>query len=907
MNNSLKTLISKLNDSCRRAAERAAAICMSKGHYEVDVEHVLLALLEQPRCDFAILCHRFNVTTAGITRDLEAEVDKLRAGNARTPVFSAHLPSLLEHAWLIASLDTQAPRIRSGHLLLALLTEARLKQLALRSSPLFARFSVDEMKHKFDELTAGSEEARLAPSSPPDSERNEPEQSGSSPALDQFTTNLTERARSGTLDPVIGREAEIRLTIDILMRRRQNNPILTGEAGVGKTAVVEGLAARIAAGEVPAALQGVALHVLDMGLLQAGASVKGEFENRLKNVIDEVKKSPHPIVLFIDEAHTMIGAGGPAGQSDAANLLKPALARGELRTIAATTWAEYKRYFEKDAALARRFQVVKVEEPSEPVAAAMLRGMSGLMEKHFNVRVIDEAITEAVRLSARYITGRQLPDKAIGVLDTACARVALAQSSVPGAMEDIAKLIDRLDAEITALQREAATGAGHGEKVSELAAHRAERQQALDVLTARHAAEKALVEEIRQLRTDLEVGCEPQDMDGVKRATAPTSAAMARSGAHKPGKAAPATPLSAAQKALHAKVAALAELQGEQPLIPLQVDGHVVAEIVSAWTGIPLGKMIKDEIHTVLGLVPMLQARVIGQDHALDAVAQRVRTARAQLDDPNKPKAVFLFAGPSGVGKTETALALAEALYGGEKKLITINMSEYQEAHSVSGLKGSPPGYVGYGEGGVLTEAVRRNPYTVVLLDEVEKAHPDVLELFFQVFDKGFMDDAEGREIDFRNTVIILTSNAGSSQIMQACLNKPAPERPSAGDLAQALRPVLFKQFKPAFLGRLEVVPFYPIDDDVLERIVRLKLQRIGQRVAANHRATFEFDEKLVQAVLARCTEVDSGARNVDHILGGSLLPGIAEHALVLMAQGRALERIKVSAVKNGDFKYSVA
>jgi type VI secretion system protein VasG len=580
--------------------------------------------------------------------------------------------------------------------------------------------------------------------------------------------------------------------------------------------------------------------------------------------------------MFIDEAHTMIGAGGPAGQSDAANLLKPALARGELRTIAATTWAEYKRYFEQDAALARRFQVIRVEEPAEEVAAAMLRGMAGLMEKHFHVRVLDEAITEAVRLSARYISGRQLPDKAVGVLDTACARVALAQTSQPAAMEDKAKRIERLADEIVALQRESAGGANHASKLVELETLRAQQQSALDVLAVQHAAETTLVEQVRALRHQLESSA-PEPASG------PTHVA------------------------LQTKLTELAQLQGEQPLIPLQVDAHVVAEIVSAWTGIPLGRMIKDEIQTVLGLAPTLQARVIGQDHALHAVAQRVRTARAQLEDPNKPKAVFLFAGPSGVGKTETALALAEALYGGEKKLITINMSEYQEAHSVSGLKGSPPGYVGYGEGGVLTEAVRRNPYSVVLLDEVEKAHPDVMELFFQVFDKGVMDDAEGREIDFRNTVIILTSNVGSAQIMQACLNKPAAQRPDAQALAQAIRPVLFKHFKPAFLGRLEVVPFFPIDDAVLERIVRLKLQRIGRRVETNHKAAFEFDDKLVRAVLARCTEVDSGARNVDHILSGSLLPGIAEKALTLLAEGRALERVKVSAVKSGDFKYTIA
>lgn len=912
MSNNLKTLISKLNDNCRRAAERAASLCMAKSHFEVDIEHLFLALLEQPRCDFTLLCQRSDVSPTALARDLENELTRFKSGNTRTPVFSAHLPTLLEHAWLIASLDAHNSRIRSSHLLLALLTEPGLSQLALRGSKLFAKFRLDELKHKLDEATKGSEEATqsLRSADAPAAEEGggapaaDPAQTGKTPALDQFTTNLTQRARDGKLDPVIGRDPEIRQAIDILMRRRQNNPILTGEAGVGKTAVVEGLALRIAAGDVPPPLQGVELHTLDMGLLQAGASVKGEFENRLKNVIDEVKKSPHPIILFIDEAHTMIGAGGQAGQNDAANLLKPALARGELRTVAATTWAEYKKYFEKDAALARRFQVVKVEEPSEPIAAAMLRGMATLMEKHFNVRVFDEAITEAVRLSARYISGRQLPDKAISVLDTACAKVALGQSAVPAAMEDNTKLLERLAVEIAALEREAAAGTPHQQKLAELKEQQATVQKDLDTLTERYTKERALVTEIQQLRAKLET--EKQSVQAVAVDPAEPAEGKKKPAAKKGAKAA-AEALSPAQTELQTKLAELAALQGETPMIPMQVDGHVVAEIVAAWTGIPLGKMVKDEIQNVLKLKPLLQARVIGQDHALEAVAQRVRTARANLEDPNKPKGVFLFAGPSGVGKTETALALAEALYGGEKKLVTINMSEYQEAHSVSGLKGSPPGYVGYGEGGVLTEAVRRNPYSVVLLDEVEKAHPDVLELFFQVFDKGVMDDAEGREIDFRNTVIILTSNVGSREIMQACINKSPAELPEADALAEALRPVLFKTFKPAFLGRMKVVPFYPISDDVLELIIRLKLDRIAARVATNHKAVFDYDTKLVEAVLARCTEVDSGARTVDHILSGTLLPEIAENVLAQMAQGKAIERIKVSAAKNGDFKYTVA
>ncbi len=893
MSNSLKTLISKLNDTCRQAAERAAGLCMARGNYEVDLEHLLLALLEENGCDLHCILRRCAISPTGVERELHAEIDRFKTGNGRTPVFSAHLPKLFEQAWLIASLDARLPRIRSGHLLLALLTAPDLAQLASRGSRLLAGLPVDELRHHFDRLTAGSMEAAAGDARAPGGENPDPLLAAQhaelrSPALEQFTTPLTRRARDGQLDPVIGRDGEIRQLIDILLRRRQNNPILTGEAGVGKTAVVEGLALRIAAGDVPESLAAVELHVLDLGLLQAGASVKGEFENRLKNVIDEVRQSPRPIILFIDEAHTLIGAGGQSGQNDAANLLKPALARGELRTIAATTWAEYKKYFEKDAALARRFQVVKVEEPSEALAAAMLRGMVPLMEAHFGIRILDEAVTEAVRLSSRYISGRQLPDKAVGVLDTACARVALGQRAKPALVDETAKRIFRDRAELAALEREAASSPRHDARITELRARITALSTDLETLEARSEAEKALVGRILALRSAAEA----------EAASVPDTP-KPRGRSRKPSAGEPTSELDAA-------LASLRELQGDAPMVPLQVDGHVVAEIVAAWTGIPLGKMVKDEIRTVLGLQPLLQARVIGQDHALEAIAQRVRTARANLEDPDKPKGVFLFVGPSGVGKTETALALADILYGGERKLVTINMSEYQEAHSVSGLKGSPPGYVGYGEGGVLTEAVRRNPYSVVLLDEVEKAHPDVLELFFQVFDKGVLDDAEGREIDFRNTLIILTSNVGSSQIMQVCLNRPAEELPAAGALAEALRPVLFKAFKPAFLGRMQVVPFYPISDEVLARIIELKLGRIRDRIAANHKASFSWDPALVEAVLARCTEVDSGARNVDHILNGTLLPEIAEAVLARMAEGEAVQRVRVTAGRKGDFKYAI-
>ncbi|WP_374404355.1 type VI secretion system ATPase TssH [Niveibacterium sp.] len=880
MSTHLKVLIGKLNDTCRQAAERAAAICMGRGHYEVDIEHIFSALAEQPVSDFAVVAHRAGISVQGLQQDLEAELARLPSGNTRTPVFAERIPQLLEAAWLIASIDDAQARIRSAHLLHGMLSDRKLAQMAYRASKLFAKFPLDGLKHDLNALTSGSAEAEQAaatrqPEAAAEAMPAEPPAGRSrTPALDQYTTNLTGRAAEGKIDPVIGRDTEIRQAMDILLRRRQNNPILTGEAGVGKTAVVEGLALRIAQGDVPPPLQGVSLHVLDMGLLQAGASVKGEFENRLKCVIDEVKKSPHPIILFIDEAHTMIGAGGAAGQNDAANLLKPALARGELRTIAATTWGEYKKYFEKDAALARRFQVVKVEEPTPELACAMLRGMAPLMERHFGVRVLDEAISEAVTLSARYITGRQLPDKAIGVLDTACARVALAQSATPGPIDDLRKQIDRLDVELASLAREGALGLMHEVRRKDLAARREAHAAELARLDAQWQQERTLVAQIIALRAALADAANSED---------PRHAELA------------------------ALTAELVTVQAEAPLVPLQVDGRTAAEIVAAWTGIPLGRMVKDEIRAVLGLRDAMAERVIGQDHALEAIAQRVRTARANLEDPNKPKGVFLFVGPSGVGKTETAHALAEILYGGARSLVTINMSEYQEAHSVSGLKGSPPGYVGYGEGGVLTEAVRRQPYSIVLLDEVEKAHPDVLELFFQVFDKGVMEDAEGREIDFRNTIIILTSNVASSTLMSACLNKAPDELPTPDALLDAIRPQLYKAFKPAFLGRLSVVPFYPIADDVLAQIIRLKLARIARRVAENHKAVFSHDEALVEAVLARCVEADSGARNVDNILSGTLLPEISESVLARMAEGAAIARIKVGVSKKGGFSYKVS
>ncbi len=692
--------------------------------------------------------------------------------------------------------------------------------------------------------------------------------------------NLTAHAKAGKIDPVLGRDQEIRQVIDILMRRRQNNPILTGEAGVGKTAVVEGFALRLATGDVPPALHNVQLHSLDMALLQAGAGVKGEFENRLKGLITEMKSSPHPIILFIDEAHTMIGAGGQAGQNDAANLLKPALARGELRTIAATTWSEYKKFFEKDAALARRFQVVKVEEPSETQCDGMLRGMVAALEKHHQLRILDEAVTSTVRLSHRYLAGRQLPDKAVSVLDTACARLALGQNTTPPAIEDATRRIDDLKVQKQILERETTVGEDHAERLATIEEQLADGEKTVARLKTQWEQEVELVRQIRAMRTALETGAESIPADGDEKG-----------GGVKPS-----------LQELEALEEQLKTIQGENPLLHVCVDEQIVGEVISAWTGIPIGKMVKDEIAAVLDLDKHLCSRVIGQDHALSAIAQRIITSRARLDDPGKPVGVFMLVGPSGVGKTETALALSDLLYGGERNLITINMSEFQEAHTVSTLKGSPPGYVGYGEGGVLTEAVRRRPYSVVLLDEVEKAHPDVLELFFQVFDKGNMEDGEGRSIDFKNTIIILTSNAATDTLMKLTADKET--MPDSEGLALAIKPELNKIFKPAFLGRLMIVPYFPVRDEALRQIIRLKLGKIQRRIQENHKIALTVDDTVLDEVAKRCTEVESGARNVDNILSNTMLPQISREVLARMAQEAPTESIRVSVGPEGNFTY---
>jgi type VI secretion system protein VasG len=866
MSVNLKGLIGKLNDTTRGAIEAAAGLCLARTHYDIEIEHVLLKLLDSTGNDAAKIFHHFEVDASRLQKEIERSLDSFKTGNARTPAFSPSVLKLLSSAWSTASLDFNASQIRSGHLILALVSSDELLRLVTSKGKELLKIDAVKASKSFSDIVSGSQED--APEAPAPGDGAAPKLGGGkTPNLDQFTVNLTENAKKGKIDPVLGRDSEIRQVIDILMRRRQNNPILTGEAGVGKTAVVEGFALRIAHGDVPPSLKNVHVHTLDLALLQAGAGIKGEFENRLKGLIEEVKSSSVPIILFIDEAHTMIGAGGTAGQNDAANLLKPALARGELRTIAATTWSEYKKFFEKDAALARRFQVVKVEEPVELQCMVMLRGIVGALEKHHGVRILEEGVASAVRLSHRFLAGRQLPDKAVSVLDTACARLSLGQNSTPAAIEDASREIDDLTVQTRVLEREASVGADHSERLELIAKKKVAAEERLKTLTERFTKERDLVMKIRDLRTKLEDS------------------------------------KSGSREELDKLNAELAALQGEAPLMRVCVDAQTISEVIAAWTGIPAGKMLKDEIATVLTLESVLGSRVIGQDHALAQIAERIRTSRASLEDPNKPIGVFMLVGPSGVGKTETALTLSDLMYGGERNLITINMSEFQEAHTVSTLKGSPPGYVGYGEGGVLTEAVRRRPYSVVLLDEVEKAHPDVLELFFQVFDKGMMEDGEGREIDFKNTIIILTSNAGTDTLMK--LTADPETAPSAEGLIKALKPELDKIFKPAFLGRMVIIPYFPVRDEALKTIIKLKLGKIQRRLQENHRVALEYDPALIDEVAKRCTEVESGARNVDNILTNTLLPQISRRLLAGMAEGQKLSSIHVSVGADSNFVYA--
>jgi type VI secretion system protein VasG len=896
MNTNLKSLIGKLNDATRSAMEGAAGLCVSRTHYDIEIEHYLLKTLDSSDNDIAYILKQYGVDRSRLTGELQRSLDRLKTGNARSPAFSPQLVEMLTEAWTIATLDYDSAEVRTGFTLLALFSNPTLARLVRDISKELQLIQIESLRQEFFGIVGNSSESKTPKSF--SAADGQPAAKGAgvqgkTPHLDQYTVNLTANAKAGKIDPVLGRDAEIRQVIDILMRRRQNNPILTGEAGVGKTAVVEGFANRVAVGDVPPSLQGVHIHTLDLALLQAGAGVKGEFENRLKGLINEVKSSSEPIILFIDEAHTMIGAGGQAGQNDAANLLKPALARGELRTIAATTWSEYKKFFEKDAALARRFQVVKVEEPTEEQCCTMLRGIVDALEKHHNLRILDEAVQTTVRLSHRYLAGRQLPDKAVSVLDTACARLALGQNSTPPAIEDAQRHLDDLAVQQRVLTRETTVGADHTERLAAIEEDIKSTQTKLDALNARWERERELVKQIRETRTALEESAGKKEAAAIDEANGSGNGIATIT----------ATKSAVAREALVSLEKELQALQGESPLMRVCVDGKLVGEVISAWTGIPVGKMVKDEIAVVLELDQHLKKRVIGQDHALSAIAQRIITSRANMDDPVKPVGVFLLVGPSGVGKTETAIALADLLYGGEHNMITINMSEFQEAHTVSTLKGSPPGYVGYGEGGVLTEAVRRRPYSVVLLDEVEKAHPDVLELFFQVFDKGRMEDGEGREIDFRNTIILLTSNAASDQLMKLCAD---PETtPESEALTVALKPELNKVFKPAFLGRLLVVPYFPIRDEALKRIIRLKLGKIEKRLFETHRIKLVYSEGLVDEVAKRCTEVESGARNIDNILSNTLLPEISRQVLGRMAEGAPTERVEIDVTPEGSLEYA--
>ncbi len=869
------TLFGKLNPVGYRAVEGATVFCKLRGNPYVELVHWLHQLLQQPDSDLHRIIRHFELDASRLAADIPAALDRLPRGATSISDFSPHIEEMIERAWVLATLMFGENRVRTGHLMLAGVRTPGLCRVLSGISTQFDRVKAEALGDNLAKIVAGSPEEALAATDsaagPGEaSQAMAPAAMGKGEALKKFAVDLTERARNGELDPIVGRDTEIRQVVDVLMRRRQNNPILTGEAGVGKTAVVEGFAHRIVAGDVPPALKEVSLLTLDIGLLQAGASMKGEFENRLRQVIEEVQSSPKPIILFIDEAHTLIGAGGAAGTGDAANLLKPALARGTLRTIAATTWAEYKKYFEKDPALTRRFQVVQVEEPSETKAILMMRGIALPLEKHHRVQILDEAIEAAVRLSHRYIPARQLPDKSVSLLDTAAARVAVSQHAVPAEVDDCRRRIMGLETELAIIAREEAVGVDVTARKAAAEESLAVQKESLSGLEARWQSEKVLVDELLEKR------------------------AMLRDGS--------ATDPAATLADVRALQAELATHQGERPLILPSVDEQAVAAVVGDWTGIPVGRMVKNEVQAVLTLAESLGRRIIGQSHALALISKRVQTARAGLDNPSKPIGVFMLCGPSGVGKTETALALAEALYGGEQNVITINMSEFQEAHTVSTLKGAPPGYVGYGEGGVLTEAVRRKPYSVVLLDEVEKAHPDVHEIFFQVFDKGVMEDGEGRMIDFKNTLILLTSNVGTSLIMGMCAD---PElMPEPDEMAKALREPLLKVFPPALLGRLLVIPYYPLSDAVMKDIIRLQLNRVVSRIGERHKVRMTYDDAAVDLIASRCNEPESGGRMIDAILTNTMLPALSEVFLTRMLEGEQIKTVSVGATQS-DFAYA--
>ena len=907
-------LFGKLNPLAYKAIESATVFCKMRGNPYVELVHWLHQILQVQDSDLHRIIRHFDLDAARLAKDFTDSLDGLPRGSRSIADLSSDVEEAVERGWVYGTLMFGESQVRTGHLIVGIMKTRGLRAGLIGISRQFEKIVADSLTDAFARIVSDSPETRMASSdgfrvgggaAPGEaSDAIAPAQMGKQEALKQFSIDLTERARKGELDPIVGRDEEIRQIVDILMRRRQNNPILTGEAGVGKTAVVEGFALRIAAGDVPPPLVDVTLRTLDVGLLQAGASMKGEFENRLRQVIEEVQTSPKPIILFIDEAHTLIGAGGSAGTGDAANLLKPALARGTLRTVAATTWSEYKKYIEKDPALTRRFQVVQVGEPSEDKAILMVRGVASTLEQHHRVQVLDEALESAVRLSHRYIPARQLPDKAVSLLDTACARVAISQNAVPGEVEDCRRRIEGLDTELEIIARETAVGVDTAEREAAAKEKRATAEGLLGELESRWEREKALVEDILALRAQLRGHQAPVEGTGSALEQAADEAATAdgvdsTENTSEQELVAPASgDRGDTLQRLRNLQAELHELQGENPLILPSVDGQAIASVVADWTGIPVGRMVKDEVKAVLNLAETLNQRVIGQRHALDMIASRIQTSRARLDNPNKPIGVFLLAGPSGVGKTETGLALAEALYGGEQNIITINMSEFQEAHSVSTLKGSPPGYVGYGEGGILTEAVRRKPYSVVLLDEVEKAHPDVHEIFFQVFDKGWMEDAEGRKIDFRNTLILLTTNVGTDLIMGLCQDPDLMPEPEG--IAAALREPLLKTFPAALLGRLVAIPYYPLNDEMLSAIIRLQLGRVVQRIEQNHRIPLSYTDGVVDLIAARCAEVESGARVVDAILTNTVLPEISRELLTRTMDGRAVGRVAVDVGKQG-------
>jgi type VI secretion system protein VasG len=897
-----KELVGKLNPVCLKAFSAAAQTAKSRGNPYVELVHFIEHLGRSARSDFEIICKSSGVDEARLEGDIARALDSLPYGASAVEEFSDHIFRSIQEAWTFGSLEFGDDTVRSGYLIVAAMKVPVLEALLLKISLEFAKIDPASITNQLTTLLDGSAEGSGAKT-----EDAKPKaKPGGQSALSQYATDLTERARGGKIDPVVGRDMEIRQIIDILMRRRQNNPILTGEAGVGKTAVVEGFALRLARGDVPPELRAVELHMLDIGLMQAGASMKGEFEKRLKSVIDEVQASPKPIILFIDEAHTLIGAGGAAGTGDAANLLKPALARGELRTVAATTWAEYKEHIEKDPALTRRFQVVKVEEPSEEAAVRMCRGVAGVLEKHHKVEILDEAIEAAVALSHRYIPSRQLPDKAISLLDTVCARVAVSQHATPAEVEDIERRLQSLEIEAGIIAREEAIGIDVGDRKTDVDAALTEGKAELDAATARWDIEKTLVEDILDLRAKLrDDGADVDNTgtvaDGPPEDLPPPAANTASDGAaaNEGGRAPPAphrmTPDErvAALTNLRVKMTSLSATQGERPLILPSVDRTAVGSVVQDWTGIPMGRMLASQTERALSLAGILSERVVGQDHAMAQIANRIQTSYAGLGAPEKPIGVFMLCGPSGVGKTETALALAETLYGGEQNLISINMSEFQEAHTVSTLKGAPPGYVGYGKGGILTEAVRRRPYSVILLDEVEKAHPDVHEIFFQVFDKGMMDDSEGRRIDFKNTLILLTSNVGSEEIM--AMTDDGKHGADLDELTGSLRAPLLEVFPAALLGRVVTIPYYPLSDQMIEAIAGHKLRSIARRLLAGHGAELVIGAGVMDTIKARCIEIESGGRMIDAILTNTLLPELSRQVLNRKLEGNGLTRVTVA------------